>query len=132
MAAAVEIRSYADLVRALRFRHHELNVSLHTLDQLAGLPLGYCAKILGPGQVKHLGPISLQSLLGALGCRLQLVEDPEAMARIRDRLIPRTFRQRPPDGYPELEPPPSPPKPAVDRAAQRELRARQYYADPAP
>jgi hypothetical protein len=133
--AAVEIRNYGDLIRALRCRQHHLNISLHTLDQIAGLPLGYCAKILGPGQVKHLGPISFQSLLGALGCRLALVEDPEAMARIRSRLIPRTFKQRPLDGYlvePETPAPAPSPKPVVDRAAQREFRTRQYYADPAP
>ena len=89
-----EIRSYLGLIDALRARRLELDLSFALLDELAGLAPGYGAKVLAPAESrsKHpklLGSMSLALILQTLGCRLELVEDPAAMERIKPRLVPR-------------------------------------------
>lgn len=75
----------------MRDRKAELDVSFPTRDAVAGLATGHASKVLGPGPVhaKNLGPISLPSLLGALGVKLVLVEGEAAMAKLRGRLTHR-------------------------------------------
>ena len=82
-------RSYDDLHSILRARVEELNVSRLTLDAVSGTASGYCSKILAPSQVKRLGAISLPSILGALGLCLVVCEDPEALERVKSRLVQR-------------------------------------------
>jgi hypothetical protein len=84
---------YSGLVDGLRSRLAELNVAGHTIDHIAGLPAGYALKVLGSRPVKRIGPRSMGDLLGALGLKAQLIEDPEAFARVAGRLIPRKPRQ---------------------------------------
>jgi hypothetical protein len=89
-----EIRTYRALVDALRARRLDLDISFALLDELAGLHSGYSSKVLaaeGSSSVhpKFLGRVSLAAILGALGLRLRLEEDPEALERIRPRLVPR-------------------------------------------
>jgi hypothetical protein len=81
------IREYGQLVQALRERAEELNVSRETLDAVSGLQSGYSAKLLC--QIKGVGRTSLGPLLGAMGVALVLVEDPEALAKVRPRLTQR-------------------------------------------
>jgi hypothetical protein len=75
-------------------RAHELDVSRLVLDKVAGLPSGYCGKVLGAGQVKTLGPISMGPMLGALGLALVVVEveDTEQLERVRPQLTKRKIR----------------------------------------
>jgi hypothetical protein len=92
-----EIRTYRQLVDALRARRLELDLSFALLDELAGLATGYSTKVLSPAESrsKHpklLGTMSLAVILGALGCQLELVEDEQAMEQIKPRLIPRHRR----------------------------------------
>ena len=70
----------------LRRRVAELNISLDTLDHIAGLPTRYCAKVLRVQPTRGFGQISLDGLLGALGLMLIVVEDAEALARVQRRL----------------------------------------------
>jgi hypothetical protein len=84
---------YNGFIDGLRARVAELNVAGHTLDHVAGLPAGYALKLLGSRPVKKIGPRSMGDLLGALGLKAQLIEDPEAFARVAGRLIPRKPRQ---------------------------------------
>jgi hypothetical protein len=42
--------------------------------------------------MKILGHISLGALLGALGIKLIVVEDPEQLERVQARLTPRKYR----------------------------------------
>jgi hypothetical protein len=86
------VRNYSELHAALRRRADELNVSRATLDSVAGLADGHSSKILGPGQVKKLGHVSLGALLGGLGLKIVLVEDEAALRRIQSRLAPRRRR----------------------------------------
>jgi hypothetical protein len=89
-----EIRTYRALVDALRARRLDLDISFALLDELAGLATGYSTKVLSSveSRSKHpklLGSMSLAVILGALGVKLVLVEDPAAMEQIKPRLIPR-------------------------------------------
>jgi hypothetical protein len=80
------VTDYDGLVLALRRRVVELNTTLGAVDDLAGLPSNYTAKLLCLHTMKCLGPISLGPILGALGLKLALVVDEDALARVHDRL----------------------------------------------
>jgi hypothetical protein len=86
---AAEIRSYADLIRALRERKERLDVSFNLLEDISGLQSGHISKLLSPRASKRLGELSLDCLLAALGVKLVVQVDPVAMARVRSRLTPR-------------------------------------------
>jgi hypothetical protein len=83
------VSDYRGLVSALRARADELDVSNETLDATTGLAHGYCGKLLGLHLRKPLGRVSLGVLLTPLGVKLVVVEDPEALARVRGRLTRR-------------------------------------------
>lgn len=87
------VRDYAELHQALRARAEELNVSRRTLDAISGLAETHCEKILAAVPIKNLGPKSMGPLLGALGLALIVVEDPEAMARVANRMVERVGAQ---------------------------------------
>ena len=68
------------LVALLRQRKDALDLSDLVLDDLSGLTPGHSAKILTC--VKRIGGLSLAPLLGALGLRMVLIEDPDAAKNI--------------------------------------------------
>lgn len=74
------VRSYDELIAALRARSLELNATREAIDEVAGLQKGYTAKVLAPAAPKGLGRISMGPLLGALGVVLVMVEDAESRA----------------------------------------------------
>lgn len=80
------VRTTDDLREVFRRRVAELNISLETLDALAGLPTRYSSKVLGLQPTRRFGQISFEALLGALGLMLLVVEDPEALRRVQHRL----------------------------------------------
>jgi hypothetical protein len=80
---------YDGLHRILRDRADELNVSRTTLDEAAGFTPGHASKLLSPRPLKNLGPVSLGLMLQVMGLKLVVVEDAEALERIRAKLIPR-------------------------------------------
>jgi hypothetical protein len=86
------LADYDALVEAVRDRVDEMGLTRHELDHQAGMQEGYSAKILGPKRGKVFGMKSLGDTLGAIGCKLLLVEDEAQTARIRARMKPR---QRP-------------------------------------
>ena len=79
-------RTSDDLRAVMRRRVAELNISLDTLDHIAGLPTRYCSKVLRVQPTRGFGQFSLDGLLGALGLMLIVVEDAEALARVQRRL----------------------------------------------
>lgn len=85
-------RTYNELHQALRARVDELNIAAETLDDIAGLAERHSSKILAPAKPKRLGPVSF-SMLPALGLALVVVEDIEALDRVRSRLLPRKVRR---------------------------------------
>jgi hypothetical protein len=97
-----EVRSWNDLHAALRARAESLNVSRLVLDELSGLQSGYASKLLAPVPIRHFGRVSLGAMLGALGPKLVVQEDKEALARVAGRLVrrERNVRRRGQDARP--------------------------------
>ena len=56
---------------------------------MSGIPDGYASKLLNDPPIKRMGSISMGPVLGALGLALVVVEDEEAMRRVRGRLVKR-------------------------------------------
>jgi hypothetical protein len=77
-----------DLRAILRARFAALGVSFETVDHVAGLPTRYTAKVIGLQPTRGFGQLSLDGLLGAAGLKLVVVEDAEALDRVRNRLVP--------------------------------------------
>jgi hypothetical protein len=93
MPFIAEFREYGEFIDGLRARLAELNVAGTTVDEIAGYAGGYTQKLLGARPVKRIGLRSMGDILGALGLKAALIEDPEAMARVAGRLQPRKQRQ---------------------------------------
>lgn len=73
-----EVRTYDDFHLALRARAEALCASRQSIDAVAGLPAGYASKLLSPDQIRSVGKESFGPLMGALGVKLLMVEDPES------------------------------------------------------
>jgi len=86
----IAVVSTADDLRAL-FRHRiaSLGITYETADHLGGLTDGYTAKLLAPEPRRRFGPTAIECLLGATGLKLVAVEDGQAMARVKARLVAR-------------------------------------------
>ena len=67
----------------------ELRITNETIDAVAGLPNGYASKLLCEPPMQRMGALSLGLILGAMGYSIQLIEDAEALARVKGRLKPR-------------------------------------------
>jgi hypothetical protein len=80
---------YLELIDVFRLRADQLHLAGELIDEVAGLPARYCSKLFGRRQIRRVGMISLGPLLGALGIKLVIVEDQEALARVRNRLVQR-------------------------------------------
>jgi hypothetical protein len=112
---ATVISSRDDLVAIVRKRQDELNISCETVDQLAGLADRHYSKLTS--KVKGFGFLSTFVVLAALGLRLRVEEDPDAIARLRHRWTPRQFsRPNAPHGWrtPPLDTAESLERPALD------------------
>jgi hypothetical protein len=81
------IRSMDELVARMRQRKDELNLPAEVIDDLAGLPTRYTAKVLA--KMKSPGYISLGPMLETLGLAIRVVEDQAALERMRPRYIYR-------------------------------------------
>jgi hypothetical protein len=89
LAPLAVIRSYNDLLVVARARMAALNVTYAVVDEVSGVQLGYSAKLLAGRTRRRFGDVSLCAVLGSLGLRLVVCEDPEQLARVHDRLTPR-------------------------------------------
>jgi hypothetical protein len=78
-------QDYDALIAVFVRRAANLGLSHAALDDLAGLADGFVSKVFGPSKVKRLGPMSLFALLPALGLKITLVEDPDALRRYGGR-----------------------------------------------
>jgi hypothetical protein len=91
---------YAGLVGALRRRATELQIATGgaAAAEVAGLPVSYLGKLLSPlsgksrENVRRLGIMSLGPVLGALGCKLVMIEDDDALQRFTSRIPARDPR----------------------------------------
>jgi len=80
------IGSEQEMLAAIRARKDELRITNETIDAVAGLPNGYCGKLLCDPPIKRMGAFSLGLILGAMGYTIHLVPDAEAFARVKNRL----------------------------------------------
>jgi hypothetical protein len=78
-----EFNSIESLQKLLRLRIEQMQISRLDLDQLSGLPSGYCSKLFSEKAVKKLGRLSLPLILGALNVKLIAVVDEAAAAEAR-------------------------------------------------
>jgi hypothetical protein len=77
------VDGYGSLHAALRSRREELNISCETVDRAARLTRAHASKLLAPQPLKKAGWETLSFLLPALGARLILAEDPQALAQLK-------------------------------------------------
>jgi len=86
---SAEITDYDSLIRLLRNRADELELSRETINHIAHLPDGLAGKILGLRHVKRIGMQTLGPLLDALGLKLIAVPNEAALERNRSRYVKR-------------------------------------------
>jgi hypothetical protein len=84
-----EARTLAEIQAACRVRAEELNISRETIDRIAGFTGGHASKMLAPIPIKNMGGNSMPLLLEALGLKLLIVEDHEALDKRADLRVPR-------------------------------------------
>jgi hypothetical protein len=84
-----EVHDSASLREALRQRVEQLNISRSCLDYVSKLTPGYAAKLLAPNGKKGVGALSLDLLLPAVGLKIVLVDDRDALARVQPMFEPR-------------------------------------------
>jgi hypothetical protein len=81
------VHDYDGLLAALRARRVQLGVTLETVDEVGGFASRYASKLLAPHPAKNMGIMAMGALLGTLGLKLVVVEDDEALGRVRSRLV---------------------------------------------
>lgn len=89
MTPLAEFTDYESLRRALREVREQRDISFTLLNEITGAPDGYFDRVLGPSAPKRMSINSLTCLLGGLGIKAVFFDDPEALARIKNRLEPR-------------------------------------------
>lgn len=88
------IRSMDELVDRMRDRKEQLDLPNDIIDDIAGLPTRYTAKVFA--KMKSPGYISLGPMLGTLGLALKIVEEPAVIDKLKHRFQPRKRKcQRP-------------------------------------
>jgi hypothetical protein len=107
-----KITDYDSLLRLLRARADQLQISRSTIDHISGLQEGMSAKILSLNQLRRVGVGSLGPLLDALCLTLVAVPNDEAFARNKSRYIKRDIAHHTSasKGHAANPRPPKPPK----------------------
>lgn len=82
-----------EMLDVVRARANEIGLSRDALDELAELARGHAAKLLSAVPCKGLGLTVMWGLVEAVGLKVALVEDPEAMARISEFVRTRNESQ---------------------------------------
>lgn len=90
------VRTWAELHAALRARSDEIGYDRLTLDELMGVGKGHASKLLAPIPIKNLGPKTFGDMFGALAVMALIVEDPDALKRIRHVAEIKGAQQRDP------------------------------------
>lgn len=81
------------LIAVLRARGHALGISYRNINVLAELSEGHVEKIFAPVPCKGVGLGVIWGLAEAVGLKIALVEDPDAMARIAEFVGTRSENQ---------------------------------------
>ena len=90
------IRDYDALITTLRARIDALQISHATLEDIAGLTQGHVGKCLGPAPVKRIGLDTVFLVVPALGMRVVIEQDMDAVKHMERRWeIRDELRRRP-------------------------------------
>jgi hypothetical protein len=81
------------LIAVIRKRADEAGLSRQAIDELAELTNGHASKLLSLVPSKGIGLGIIWGLVEAVGMKITLVEDPDAMARIADFVNTRNESQ---------------------------------------
>jgi hypothetical protein len=81
-----QARHLGELLQIVRDRVANLGISHLVLDELVGWQSGYSGKILSPVPAKRLSPFFSFLALEALGLKMTISEDAEALAKVQSRL----------------------------------------------
>jgi hypothetical protein len=81
----IAIRSYDDLITAIRAVKEFLGLSNEAIEDLAGLTRGHWDKVAGRTPVKRMGPMVLNAALGALAIELHVKPDATAAEKMSRR-----------------------------------------------
>jgi hypothetical protein len=84
-----EVRGYDEFTAALRGWIRECGTTYECINEIAGLPGNYLAKMISATPVRSFSRVSLGATLGALGVKLLLVVDHEKLAAMVPRFEPR-------------------------------------------
>lgn len=87
-----EFSDYSGLHAALRSCRELRNISFETLDEIVGAPKGYFSKVFAPRSQRKITMQSLGWALAGLGVKCQIVDDPDALKQIANRLKGRDLR----------------------------------------
>ena len=112
MCYATEVRVARDIVETFRQRQADLKLSNELLERFAGLATGHLSKIFPENPTKQIGLPTLILLLGGLGLKILLIEDPEKTKQLLSRsdYEPRkdeydtTFKKKIPQHVPPVVP----------------------------
>ncbi|MBG0795892.1 hypothetical protein IYY11_21270 [Methylocystis sp. H62] len=77
MRVVGECTSLSELMKLVAARRYELRIASLALDQAVGVADGYVSKL--ECGMKRPGEMSLPSILGALGLKLQVIADDDAL-----------------------------------------------------
>jgi hypothetical protein len=91
------VTTILELVAVVRARRDELEITNGNIDDLAGLPDRYAAKLLSADPMRNFGDVSLRSVLGALALGMVVMvihEDPEQAEKIAKRWVKKKRPQR--------------------------------------
>ena len=80
-----EIREYDEFTAALRKWVYDLDTTYDCVSDLAGVQDRYLNKLIARSPIRNFGRTSLGPVLGALGLKILLVIDTEALAKMRPR-----------------------------------------------
>ena len=88
------VRDHNELLVAIRQRVEQLDLSHSTVEYLSGLQSGYLSKVVANPPPKRMQPFTWFLILQALGCELQIVENPQLMERLKPRFEKRKLRRK--------------------------------------
>lgn len=88
------VTSYTELIDAIRAKVGRMGLRYEDFDRLAGLPVRFAGKALGPSEVRKFTMEKAFDALRAAGLRLRVEDDPEQEAKMQARIKAKLIHPR--------------------------------------
>lgn len=88
------VTSYTELIDAIRAKVGRMGLRYEDFDRLAGLPVRFAGKALGPSEVRKFSLEKVFDALRAAGLRLRVEDDPEQDAKMQARIKAKLIHPR--------------------------------------